>query len=1584
MGKKGTKKINRRVKRSARKTVGVLTLIMAIIVAAIPTPSARAVGGKENAASVTAPVYGVAQPTPSPDGSYVSGADDAEITNITPNTSDKTVYHSQKIYRIEGKYYLYTVFDYFMYKGPTDSAASGCIQKYYDSYTGKLVDSELVIPGTVTASYKTFTKQDVVDFFVGNNTVLTDADQERYYPEEWAKWELYDNFTKLPQEEQDRLTNQGNAPAYATKPQHTVAQFLDNNESEPWLDPAKEGRRYFCSHQEDIKDEIQITGEGDEYILYAVTDMSSMDGSGTTTLYIPVRVGQSFDAFDQEKDYSNQFYVPLNKEIPIGYIADRAFENASFQTLTIPQGVIQIIGNEAFVGSSIKNVSAWSGVIGNRAFKGCTDLESITLNTRQIGTECFYGCYSLTSITFPSIVEEIGKGAFANCSRLATVDMSGITKPVRLLDYCFFNCPRLRSVSFGDDTAFIGEAAFALTLPEQDTPWTEVVFPPSASELGDYVLYGRSSLEKVIMPASFGGEAVAEGSNKNTLKDGFFGMCTGLKYVEFPKNGCSYVTFGPNAFLDVESKDFYIRGPKTMKGGKIQPAQPRKDAWEAGITYVYNDTDGDHYEVSDREKGYRYAVDSKGVLTDCTLLDETPFAGEVTIPAKVGAIDVTGIGSNCFSEEIEKDLEVLKIEDGSRIASIAPSAFEGYPKLTTVYIGDSINEIGTSAFANCKKLENVIFSTPSGGYQNFKIGANAFSTGGDTLTFYGDIMGGYAPFDWAMSADNYMNRDKKMRVCYRSGTLEHPNLTVLYDNATGAVTLVDYPHYDGLKWSNDPDNPNGTIIERYERRLRGDYTDESQVALDELEYECLMNVLNVVIPAGVDSIDVKKFLENSTENGNNAQAYIVTSPYYTKEDADGDSKPIRNPYYETYRHQGLFNGYYGGIEAGKDDDGWAIEYEFGEADRNKYEQNPIGNDRIQTVTMNTVTYLPDRAFESCENLQSVALGSGMEDIGTAPFTGCRNLTSVGGNSNYPCQNGIIYETNDTGLTIVECLPARGEFVGSPSYPDRDDRNLSEVTQIKEGAFENCAAITVVDLSAATRLTQIPRSCFKGADNLYDVKLPESVDDIREESFATGNRTLSVRIPAVEVDIADNAFDKVNTVTLRSYEDSAVENYVDRKGSRFHFDPIDRKYSVQFVDYNGDPLPYVDKDGTEIYVQYIEHGYAAKAPEDPTGGPAGYVFDKWNRDFTEVTSDLVVTALYKWGYPDTSPGVLPVTSPGAGGNGNNGTPTPTPNGTPAPGSGTPGAGTPGAGTPGAGTPGASNNDQNSNQRYKLTVQNGSGSGTYTAGTTVVITADAPPSGQRFDRWTSIANDFNITSATSSITTITMPSHDMTIVANYTSGSGSSNGNNGNSTNISSNTNGNGNSGGTTVDITKPGISDTDVASATVEGSTDNYVVKITDTAEARAAVEAALINEYGTLDNLRYFAMDISLYDSTGTVKITDTSNLAVNITMPIPDELRLYAGNNQVAGVVNGNVLDKLSPRFTTINGIPCISFTATHFSPYTVYVDTSNLSAGVSDSTPKTGDMIHPKWFLAVALACISFILLLKKDKKQANVKAA
>ncbi|MBO5094449.1 MAG: hypothetical protein J6C33_08850, partial [Lachnospiraceae bacterium] len=287
----------------------------------------------------------------------------------------------------------------------------------------------------------------------------------------------------------------------------------------------------------------------------------------------------------------------------------------------------------------------------------------------------------------------------------------------------------------------------------------------------------------------------------------------------------------------------------------------------------------------------------------------------------------------------------------------------------------------------------------------------------------------------------------------------------------------------------------------------------------------------------------------------------------------------------------------------------------------------------------------------------------------------------------------------------------------------------------------------------------------------------------------------------------------------------------------------------------------------------------------------------------------------------------------------------------------------------------------------------------------------PEGKSFAYWTTESENVAIANAQNSTTTFRMPDNRVTVTANYKDGSSGSsttysaikstsvtdtgatggNGGSGGSNGGSGGSGSDGNvSGGTTTNvpdtnaqvvITKPGISNTDKASAKVNGSDDQFVVKITDDPNAYAAVEAALINKYGSLDNIRFAAMDISLYDATGTVMISDTSGLTVDVTIPIPDDLVQYGGNNKAAGVIDTQ-LDELTPRFNEIDGVPCISFTATHFSPYTVYTDTTSLSTDTDDS-PATGDPIHPKWFLALGLACISILLFMKRDEK-ARVKGA
>ncbi len=399
--------------------------------------------------------------------------------------------------------------------------------------------------------------------------------------------------------------------------------------------------------------------------------------------------------------------------------------------------------------------------------------------------------------------------------------------------------------------------------------------------------------------------------------------------------------------------------------------------------------------------------------------------------------------------------------------------------------------------------------------------------------------------------------------------------------------------------------------------------------------------------------------------------------------------------------------------------------------------------------------------------------------------------------------------------------------------------------------------------------------------------------------------------------------------------------------------------------------YDDDRTTVLYVQYCEKGGSVIEPKAPT--KAGYVFAGWMpSDLTNIEQDMAVVATYLpegWGGTGT-PGPSGGNGNNGGnngGNGNNGNNGSNPSTSPDP----------------SATPTATPDPNGNVVKYTVSVSGGSGSGSYAAGEIVAVNAYFMGEGQVFDRWTSSTAGVGFANPEASSTTFTMPAANVSITATYKTGNGSSTVNTGTGGGGGGGSTGTASNNGTTVEVTKPGISNTNVAGATVSGATDNFVVKVTEDQAATDAVVAALQARYGDISRIRYLPMDISLYDSTGRTKIADTSGISVSITLPLPDDLVQYAGNNKAAAVSNG-ALEDLNVRFTTVGGVPCINFTATHFSPYVIYVDTANLTEGTIDVTPKTGDPIHPKWFLALGMACLSLVLFFKRDKVVVKSKAA
>lgn len=1596
MAKTAVKKnVNKKLRRTVRKTIAAMLMMSAVIVAAIPVPDIEAGGSY---------AYNV---TPQDEVGIVNTPEGIDLSGTGPQKQSQFV---DKL--SNGAFELSWQFKYTMQTvGDVEKAI---ITKYNSTYARDNVTLEVYIP----VQYVTVTTAEYTLFYNTNKNDEKEVVQPDTGDDEFLKKYFsreYDSHKKAWEEwKKKEDKDPGNAG-----PEPVLKRIVDDLSPDQKLE-------YYC-------DESTDAGTGGMTISLKGCKLMEVKDS-TSGISVPAYMPKSPTV--SEKTDKNGFLV--KETVSVIGIGDNAFIGITNAfSMTLPSE-LKYIGKSAFQGSNITSISLTNVMyVGNYAFKECTALDTLgfTEVTAYIGAEAFRST-RISSLPFKRTIEIIGPGAFSNCQNLSSVDFSAITKANAVIGkFAFYDCPNLNTVNFGNSPFIeMGDGAFACSLGVTGG-LENFTYPKKLTKIGDFTLGGRTNLKNVVFPADYGATANA------VIPPNTFSNCINLATVTFPDSppgSSGYTSYDPDVlFGDVINKDFFVRGPALNNAGT--KATPRTTTWTAKtkitdmrVPYCFTENGIEYYEVSDGN--YLLLINAKGELESATLVNESSRDIDFVIPSKVGPFTVNTIKNGAIDEKLKNEIVTVTVEDDS-LTKIDDEVFKDAPKLRRVTIGNSVQAIGARAFQNCKNLIRVDFHTPSAGHGSFTIGDSAFETKSKELTFSGDIVVGYAPFEWATDENNFIDKATGKRVCYRS--LAPSNFMVMHDNETGLVTMVDYPHYDNIDIDNAeycakmhqyykdnyPEyNKNKYSIKgKYEYiygdggTVSGNTPIQPWEMMNNEETDIVNATMQVNIPAGVESIDARKFLE-SPKNAANVDYLTGSVPgnkskllaYSGKSRAGTDPEMVVRP--------GLFSG---------DID------EFGAMDTREVVNK--GNDRIVAVSMQTVKYLPDYAFDSCENLKEVTIGDGLEDIGTAPFTGCTNLEVVGNNERFTTENGIVYSKHEDGsLNIVECLTARGSLIKPQAInSDKDnpsDPLISQVSSISDGAFKDCENLTKVDLSTAKNLKLIPKEAFNSCEKLNDVKLPEAVKEILDDAFTDNMSALSVTIPGKEVHITFGAFTH-NQGTIWTYRDSAAWTY----GDRYDIEvlPLGDMFRVTFLDGNMD----------EIETQRVERGKDATPPEPPT--VPGFTFVEWKGNYKNIQADTTVVAKYQsdgsdgGGEGPDQDGKFAVTYvDGSNGkqigeiqkveSGKDATPPTPPTHTglkfkewsaastnitknmiitalySSSGGGS-GGGNNGGGNNGGGNNngGGGNNDGSSSnsdtKSYFVTVTGGGGGGYYSKGAIVTIWGNPAAAGKTFDKWTSTSNGVGFANVNSNITKFTMPGNDVTVVANYKDGSASGNntvtpetpvkkpgtGGGGSGSGIKDNTvkdpvkgdNTTGDSKGTVVSITKPGFSNTDKASAIVNGSADNFVIKIIEDAEAQAAIEAALLADQETLDNIKYFAMDISMYDSTGTNRITDTKGISVDITIPLPDELIGYGGNNKVAGVVNGK-LDKLSPKFKTIEGVACVTFRASHFSPYTIYVDTANLTAGTVDSTPKTGDGIHPKWFLVLGLGCISMVLFVKRDK--------
>ncbi len=1610
---KNENKLSAKSKHVIRKSIGGVLLASALIVAAIPAGGS----GTAEAAYNNNPVMSYdTDSTCDRNGDFTLA--NADVLDST----GRDIYSSFEIRQINGRDTLVWKYQYFIPDEGISGSTVGVICGYNDSYS---VDT-LNLSGRLYTGYDVIAKSDYDTFWGTHSTddfsvtnALPDeakkANLERYFGDNsrYTTW-----IAKYIAARQAYIDETGEEPE-TLEDIHMSTDTLNLEAGDMTSDKQK---LYYCDQNNRRGYTLKEISNFAQKSKYRGDNGDIKEIPNESNIYIVV-LNNASDITTAGIKYDEYGYKYIDAQ-DIGAIGKDAFKDTKLvQNLVVADG-ITLIGDSAFENSYI-NVVQFASVtyIGNKVFKDCEYLTAVNLvdQTECIGKEAFRGCTQLSSISIPKSCKDIGFGAFADCTALDTVSFSN-SLGCTIGEYAFFNCPNISSVTFPTTNAFsIGKAAFAMDpglgtnckLTEFDFPenlgdYVSKTFTAAdqddsysytngyqlkdendndySSGLGDYIFANRYNLNTVVMPLNFG---TAVGDLDRIPMNTFDG-CKDLGLLKMADAANNYAYYDSNLFEDVENESLYVYGPATKNN--VTPgedndktfANPRYSTWYAStktldyVPYVYNDGTTDHYEVGIGKYRYELSVNDDGTaqLISCKFIDD-PEVIDLTIPSQVAKYNISDMATGCL-DEVKDYINILTIPDGS-IESIDDSVFQESAILKEVHIGDSLKEMGASAFADCPnleyvligpnietigsqafydcpKLEHVDFAVPGNSSTLSDIGANAFYTGGTKLYFKGLVEEGYAPFDYAMGSDK-INSDS-VRVCYETPSPQ--NLTCIMDEMTGLCTLIDYPHYTDV---------DANIRDKYQQGLA--LNDEEQAIID--------STLYISLPEAIKSIDVKSFLSTDASNTNKKDwIYVPTTPndldtIHTKQDVYGDNNlkdAANNLYSDVFADCG---GYTAGLFSGYMNETTPLNA-VGDT---THEQHVKGNDWILSIAMPGVTSLPDYAFDSCERLQSVIIGDDCETIGTSAFQGCSSLTAIGTNNNpnYTFDNYILYENKDDGtLEINTCLPARGTNRSSSEIwvDTSNDPNLANVTSMKEGAFSGCEYITKADLSD-TSITALPTKAFDGCITLNDVKLPETIRSIATKAFDNGSPSLDVTIPA-DSNISDTAFDKDATVTIWTYPECTVTAAYDAANNdEVYIKYLDSEFVITFLN---DDLTVYEK--ISVLAGYNGY-YPDNNPTPKLPSNSGNEFSYWYFDnsngIKNVTENRQAIAVF----------VPKSTNPTPSGG-------PTPSGaSPAPSGASPapsGAST----TPSGGGGSQSQNSISNNTVYSVVVENGAGSGQYRPGTVVTITAYSAPSGKVFDKWTTSNTNISFSNAQSASATFIMPSGNVKVTATYkssTSGNSASGNNTNNNNNNNNNNNGgtnnnggnsssNNKSGGTVVNVTTETIDNNNknLAYATVAGSTDNFVVKVTDSAVASAQVEAALKAKYGDdFENIKYVAFDISLYDSTGTYLVANSENLAVTITLPIPDDLVSYAGNNKVAAVINGQIDDK-AVKFTTIDGVPCLTFTATHFSPYTIYVDTQNLTEGVSDMTPKTG-VPAPKWFLSAGLALFGIMLFLWKDRK-------